>query len=72
MNTYFLFFIGATRLVGSSVVDGTGQRVLQSLRCTGSESRLVDCPHNGLSHHNCEHAGIRCFLDLGIVYTRAR
>ena len=72
MNTYFLSFIGATRLVGSSVVDGTGQRVLRSLRCTGSESRLVDCPHNGLSHRNCEHAGVRCFLDLGIVYTRAR
>ena len=60
---YVLSFIGATVLFGSSVVDGTGQIVLDDLQCTGSESRLIDCPHNGLGNHNCDHsedAGIRC------------
>ena len=56
-------FKGATPLTGSSVVDGTGQIVLDDLRCTGSESRLIDCPHRGLGNHNCDHskdAGVRC------------
>ena len=60
---YALSFIGATRLLGSSIVDGTGQIVLDDLLCTGSESRLIDCPHNGLGNHNCDHsddAGVRC------------
>ena len=50
-------------MYGSSVVDGTGQIFLDDLQCTGSESRLVDCPHNGLGSHNCDHsqdAGVRC------------
>ena len=56
-------YIGATALTGSSVIDGTGQIVLDDLRCVGSESRLIDCPHNGLGRHNCgynEDAGVRC------------
>ena len=58
-----IFPTGATTLTGSRVVDGTGQIVLDNLRCTGSESRLVDCSHNGLGVHNCRHsddAGVRC------------
>ena len=37
--------------------------VLDNLRCTGSESRLIDCPHNGPGSHNCSHSddtGVRC------------
>ena len=34
------------------------------LNCTGSELRVLDCPHNGLSGvHTCDHrqdASIRC------------
>ena len=58
---------GATTLTGSSVVDGTGQIVLDNLRCRNTESRLVDCPHNGLGVHNCVHsddAGVRCLPPL--------
>ena len=54
---------GATTLTGTAVVDGTGQIVLDNLGCTGTESRLVDCPSNGLGVHNCVHsedAGVRC------------
>lgn len=47
----------------NDVVDGTGQIVLDDLGCTGSESRLVDCPHNGLGVHDCRHShdiGVSC------------
>ena len=50
-------------MIGSSVVDGTGLIVLDDLNCTGSELRLIDCPHNRLGRHNCSHhedAGVRC------------
>ena len=50
-------------MFGSSVVDGTGQIILDNLQCTGTESRLVNCRHNGLGNHNCDHsedAGVRC------------
>ena len=63
VKPHVLSFIGATVLVGSSVVDGTGQIVLDDLLCTGNESKLINCPHNGLGNHNCNHsddAGIRC------------
>ena len=63
VKPYVLSFIGAIALYGSSVVDGTGQIVLNDLRCTGSESRLIDCHHNKLGNHNCDHsddAGVRC------------
>ena len=33
------------------------------MACTGSESRLIDCPANALGSHNCQHsedAGVRC------------
>ena len=44
-------------------MDGTGQIVLDDLECTGRESRLIDCFHNGLGNHNCDHSqdvGVRC------------
>ena len=50
-------------MYGSSVVDGTGQVVLDDLMCTGSESRLIDCRHNKIGIHDCDHSqdvGVRC------------
>ena len=61
--------LGATSLTGSNVVDGTGQIILDELRCTGTESRLIDCPHNGVLRHDCGHsedAGVRCLLGTGM------
>jgi len=43
--------------------EGTGRIWLDEVRCTGSERRLFDCPHSGISLHNCEHdedVGIAC------------
>lgn len=43
--------------------QGTGEILLDNLGCVGSETRIVDCPHNGLNIHNCLHsedAGLRC------------
>lgn len=37
--------------------------MLDNLACTGTETRLIDCPHNGLNIHNCVHSqdiGVRC------------
>ena len=62
-HVYELSLTGATTLTGLNVVDGTGQIVLDNLLCRSNESRLVDCPHNGLGVHNCFHsddAGVRC------------
>ena len=36
---------------------------LDNVNCNGSESKLIDCQHNGLGVHNCDHhkdAGITC------------
>ena len=65
-----IFNIGVIPLTLENVVDGMGQIVLDELQCTGSESRLVDCPHRGLSSHNCLHfedAGVRCLSNTGIL-----
>ena len=41
--------------------QGTDPIVLDDVRCTGSESRLIDCPYTAT--HNCNHfedAGVTC------------
>lgn len=40
-----------------------GGILLDNLGCAGTETRLIDCPHNGLNIHNCVHSqdiGVRC------------
>ena len=42
---------------------GTGQIWLDNLHCTGSETQLIYCRHNGFGAHNCGHyedAGLFC------------
>ena len=42
---------------------GVGPITLDNVQCTGLESYLTDCSHNGLYIHNCGHgedAGVRC------------
>ena len=58
---------GALAFSGGSTVDGTGRIVLDDLHCTGSESRLIDCPHNGLGRHNCGHNEAASVMCSGII-----
>ena len=42
---------------------GTGQILLDEVQCTGSETRLIDCPHYDSSREDCFHyedASVEC------------
>ena len=54
-----------------TVTAGTGSIFLDNVQCTGTESRIIDCPHNGVGTHNCVHSedvGVRCQLRMFSVY----
>ena len=43
--------------------SGTGSILLDDVQCTGNESSLFQCPHNGIGNHACstsDVAGVRC------------
>jgi len=43
--------------------QGRGQIWLDNLLCTGSETQLIRCRHNGFGRHDCGHsedAGVIC------------
>ena len=54
---------GATAVQIAQFGQGTGPIFLDGIRCTGNEDRLVDCDHNGIGVHSCNHtqdAGVVC------------
>ena len=64
--------IGATALF-SGFTNGAGQIWLDQVGCRGTESRLIDCPHNPLGVHDCSHiedAGVRCEFKKVCEYNR--
>ena len=36
--------------------EGNGQIWVDEVNCTGNESSLEDCPHDGWNNHDCEHS----------------
>ena len=60
-----LICIGAVVHANAFFGQGTGPILLDDLRCTGTETRLVDCPSNGIgisTHCNghADDAGVQC------------
>ena len=65
IGSLFLFFsrvLGAVAYISAFFGAGTGPIVMDDVRCTLSERRLVDCPLD--LNHNCYHfedAGVQCY-----------
>ena len=62
LRPYFFFPVDAI-ITGTSLF-GSGQDLifLDELKCTGLESRLIDCPGNDPGMHNCFHSE-----DVGVI-----
>ena len=59
--TLIIIVLGAIAVY--SFPGGSGSIHIDDVRCTGNESRLIDCPHRGTGIHNCVHsedAGVSC------------
>ena len=56
-------FVGAIAVSLSHYGQGEGPIVLDDVQCTGLETYITDCQHNGYYSHNCIHAedaGVQC------------
>ena len=61
--------IGAVAFYHAAFGQGRGPILLNDVQCSGSESRLADCPSGVV--RNCGHyedAGVRCNAQSGTLY----
>ena len=59
-----LGFIGANKTYEVFYGAGTGPILLDELYCTGAESYICDCEHDGWDDHDCvydEDASVECY-----------
>ena len=59
MRSMIIFLFTVARFTGRTLRNrygpGTGQIWLDNLHCTGSETDIVNCGHNGWGSHDCSH-----------------
>ena len=73
-SLHLLFLAGAIAIARAHFGQGTGPIYLDNLECTGMESRLVQCTHQGVGSHNCGHledAGVFCQREILRIYLQA-
>ena len=64
--TYILIHIAAEVILNATAAGfgvATGPVLIDEARCDGSETRLINCRHNGVGTLNCDHSkdvGLRC------------
>lgn len=46
---------------------GSGQVLLDDVKCRGDEASIMLCPHKGLHYHNCDHS-----QDVGVVCSNGK
>ena len=64
--TLIYCFIGAVGYQGGHFASGSGNIFLDDVKCSGTESSLLDCTHSPMGSYDCGHyedAGVTC---LGI------
>ena len=67
-----LIFAASEALDRAAFGQGSGEILLDNVGCTGSESRLIDCPANPVGNDNCGHsedAGVRCLGNNNYSYS---
>ena len=69
ISFYIINFLyaGASSRVSAYFGQGSGSIWLDNVRCSGSETRLVDCTANALGSHNCAHSE-----DAGVICTTSK
>ena len=61
----FSLLLGAVAQSNAFFGQGTGPILLDDLRCTGTETRLIDCPSDGVGNSDfcnghADDAGVQC------------
>ena len=67
----FLHQLGARAHRNAVFGSGSGGIFLSNVRCDGTESAIINCTHDGVGVHRCDHredAGVTC---LGIILERS-
>ena len=64
-SNFLIYVLDAEALEPTDFVYNkvSGNILLDEVNCTGEESQLLECGHNGIGDHDCSHyqdAGVRC------------